>query len=92
MEFYKAGKSKSGKGREAPPALVANLERAKADQTNLQNELARLDKERVETVARYDVDKARWKRLKSGMVPGTIVDAEGKVILAAPLRPSAKPK
>ena len=89
MEFYKAGKSKSGKGREAPPALVANLERAKADQTNLQNELARLDKERGETVARYDVDKARWKRLKGGMTPGTIVDAEGKVILAAPIRRSA---
>ena len=89
MEFYRAGKSKSGKVREPPAVLVANLERSRTEMTSLQIELSKLEKERIDTAARYDVEKVRWKRLKSGMTPGTILDADGKVVVAAPLRRSA---
>ena len=79
MDFYKAGKSKSGKTNDAPPQLVADYNRAKGERANLDRELAKIDTDRVTVVARYEGEKSRWKKLKGGMVAGTLLDAKGDV-------------
>lgn len=87
MEFYTAGRSKSSKGDAAPPAdLVNSLDRARADQKALQGEAQRLDKDRAATVQRYETERVRWRKLKTGMTPGTILDKDGNVVHAAPPR------
>ncbi len=86
MEFYKAGKSKSSKGKdgkeakEAPPQLVQDYNRAKADRTSLDHELAKVDADRTVVTARYDGEKNRWKKLKAGMAAGTLLDEKGDVV------------
>ncbi len=82
MEFYKTGKSKSGKAGkqvEAPPQLVMDYNRAKNDRTLLDNELVKVDVDRAAVVARYDTERARWKKLKGGMAAGTLLDEKGDV-------------
>jgi len=94
MEFYKAGKSKAAKGkdakdakdskegkegREAPPQLVQDYNRAKVDRAGLDTELAKVDADRAIVTARYDSEKTRWKKLKSGMPAGTLLDEKGEV-------------
>lgn len=97
MDFYKAGKSKSAKGKdgkegkdgkdakdtkEAPPQLVQDYNRAKNDRVTLDAEIAKIDGDRAAITARYDTEKIRWKKLKSGMQPGTLLDAKGEVEVA----------
>ena len=64
MEFYKAGKSKAGKTREAPENLVHDLERAKKEKAILEKSLVDYDKEIATLTAKYEVDKQRWLALK----------------------------
>ena len=87
MEFYKAGKSKAAKAKEAPPQLVQDFNRATNDRANLDRELAKVDADRVAVTARYDAEKARWKKLKTGMPAGTLLDHKGDVA-AQPELPS----
>ena len=86
MEFYQAGKSKTSKVKEAPPQLVQDQKRAAADTAAIRAELERIDKDKVEIAARYDAEKARWKRLKGGMPAGTLLDDQGNVALAPEMR------
>ena len=82
MEFYRAGKSKSSKtkeGKEAPPQLVQDYNRAKADRTNLDHELVKVDADRAAVTAKYDGEKNRWKKLKAGMPAGTLLDEKGEI-------------
>lgn len=79
MEFYKAGKSKTSKSKEAPPQLAQDYNRAVADRTNLDKEIAKIDADRVAVAARYDTEKSRWKKLKSGMPAGTLLDDKGDI-------------
>ena len=79
MEFYKAGKSKASKGKEAPPQLVQDFNRVKSDRANLDRELAKIDSDRTAVTARYEVEKTRWKKLKAGMPAGTLLDDKGDV-------------
>ena len=79
MEFYKAGKSKTSKGKEAPPQLVQDFNRAKHDRAILDHELAKVDADRLAVTARYDTEKTRWKKLKAGMIAGTLLDEKGEV-------------
>lgn len=82
MEFYKAGKSKgtkTGKTVEAPPQLVMDYNRSKNERANLDQELAKVDADRVAVVARYDGEKIRWKKLKGGMAAGTLLDEKGEI-------------
>ena len=92
MEFYQAGKSKTAKGKdgkgkdvagkeqkEAPPQLVQDFNRAKADRANLDSELVKVNENRTAVTARYDGEKTRWKKLKAGMPAGTLLDEKGEV-------------
>ncbi len=92
MEFYVAGKSKSAKtkdgitnAREIPPQLQADYDRVKSDQSNVNAEIARLDEDKAAAAVRFDTEKDRFRRLKSGMRPGTILDDKGNVLIDAPL-------
>ena len=86
MEFYQAGKSKTAKPKEAPPQLVMDQKRAASDAAGIRAELERIDKGKIEITARYDAEKARWKRLKGGMPAGTLLDEQGNVALAPEMR------
>lgn len=66
MEFYQAGKSKSGKGKEAPQALTENVARTKRDKDVTAESLKRMDEEKKTIIAQFEADKQRWKDLKTG--------------------------
>lgn len=69
MEFYKSGKSKSGRSNnEPPPVLVANLDRAKSEKVTLEKSLVTYQKQIEETKVKYETDKKRWIALKTGTV------------------------
>jgi hypothetical protein len=69
MEFYKSGKKSSAKGNfEAPPPLVASIERARKEKAGLEASIARSEKEIVELQNKYTTDKQRWMGLKSGEI------------------------
>ncbi len=93
MEFYVAGKSKSAKSkdgkeaaREVPPQLQSDFDRAKSDRVNLLVEIERLEHDKKDIVARYETEKDRFRRLKAGMRPGTILDDKGNVLIEAPVQ------
>ncbi len=92
MEFYVAGKSKTAKTkdgktnvREIPSQLQADYDRVKSDQSNVNAEIARLDEDKAAAAARFETEKDRFRRLKSGMRPGTILDDKGNVLIDAPV-------
>jgi hypothetical protein len=93
MEFYIAGKSKTAKARdgkevtrEIPPQLQADFDRARSDRSALQIDLTRLESDKKDIIARYEGEKDRFRRLKAGMRPGTILDDKGNVLIDAPLQ------
>lgn len=86
MEFYQAGKSKTSRVKEAPPQLVQDHKRAVHDAESLRAEIEKIDKGKEEIRARYDTEKARWKRIKDGLPAGTLLDDQGKVTAAPELR------
>ena len=84
MQFYendaakgtKSAGSKGGKSAktvEIPERLTQAMMRSNADKAGLEEEMTRVDIDKVAVIARYDSDKARWKQLKSGTQPGTLV-------------------
>ncbi len=95
MEFYVAGRSKTAKAKEAkegksterevPPQIQADFDRATSDRANLQQEITRLEADRKVVVARYETEKDRFRRLKGGMRPGTVLDDQGNVLIEAPM-------
>lgn len=101
IEFYsgagtkdsKAGNakgSKSAKTIEVPERLTQALSRANADRSGLDEEVSRVEHDKVMITARYDADKARWKKMKAGMQPGTLVDSVGNPSPA--IAPAAVPE
>jgi prefoldin subunit 5 len=74
LEFYKAGQAKHVKGREdaarreAPPALVGEMERIRKEKEALAKSIAQHQKEIESLHSKYDYDKQRWLALKSGAV------------------------
>ena len=79
------GKDTKTNAREVPAQLQADYDRAKAGRLSIDVELARLEADRKTVVARFEVEKERYRRLKGGMRPGTILDDKGNVVLDAPL-------
>jgi Domain of unknown function (DUF4124) len=93
MDFYRPSKSGKGKVQEPPPQLVSDIARGKADIVGLNRLVTKIDEEKLFITNRTDTEKARWKRLKAGMAPGTILDAKGNVLLTPPAeRRVAPPK
>ena len=93
MEFYKAGKSKaSKKGDEAPPTLVAEQERLFFEKQSLVNGIAAQEKEIVQLQERFDVDKKRWVRIKSGAAeaPAAAAPAPTPTSASADAKPARK--
>ena len=69
MEFYKSGSSaKSGKAKDPPAVLVANLDRAKTEKTGLEKSIVGYKQEIEVMKLKYDTDKKRWMALKTGTV------------------------
>ena len=93
MDFYRPSKSGKSKVQEPPPQLVSDIARGKADIVGLNRLVAKIDEEKQLITNRADTEKSRWKRLKTGMAPGTILDAKGNVLLTPPVeRRVAPPK
>lgn len=72
MEFYKAGKSRaardgkdSGKSREAPHSLLAELDRIQAEKQALHASIASQEKEIEGVNSRFEADRKRWLALKN---------------------------
>ena len=65
MEFYKAGKSKAAKTREAPMPLVHELERVRAEKQSLEKSITVNEKEIEVLKVKFDADKKRWLDLKA---------------------------
>ena len=66
MEFYKAGKGKDkAKGKEMPPNLVQDLERARKEKENLEKSIASSEKEIEALRGKYETDKKRWVALRA---------------------------
>ncbi|MCE2990817.1 MAG: DUF4124 domain-containing protein [Burkholderiales bacterium] len=80
-----APKDSKARSREIPPQLQADFDRATNDRKTLQVEIDRLEADRAEITARYEGEKDRFRRLKSGMRPGTILDEKGNVLIEAAL-------
>lgn len=86
MEFYSADRvkgardgntksSKNAKTGEVPPRLTLALARVTTDRSGLDEEVAKVERDKVAVTAHYDADKARWKLIKGGIAPGTLVEA-----------------
>lgn len=87
-EPAKDGKdAKDGKNneREVPAQLQADFDRVTSDRGNLVLEMTRLDADKNATIARYEGEKDRFRRLKGGMRPGTVLDEQGNVLIEAPI-------
>jgi len=69
MEFFKTGKSKTGKGDKAPAqppaAMVEELKRSQAEKAALVSATAGYEKEIEQVKAKYEADKKRWVELKA---------------------------
>ncbi len=73
-------KPKESKAKDAPPQVMADFNRAKQNKADLDAEFAKLDNEKIAVFAKYEGEKNRWKRLKSGMVAGTLTNEQGETI------------
>ena len=84
------GNSKDAKSseRDVPPQLQADFDRVSSERAGLLAEIARLESDKKDIVARYESEKERFRRLKGGMRPGTVVDEKGNVLIEAPLQRS----
>ena len=102
MDFYIAGKSKSAKAKDTkdgkpalpdvPPQVQADFDRAKSDRANLNVETTRVEGDRASVVERYEGEKERFRKLKGGMRPGTVLDEKGNVLIEAPIQRAVIPR
>jgi chromosome segregation ATPase len=65
MEFYKAGKGKSGKTKEAPANLVDGLKGAEQEKATIAKNIANYEREIQEIRNKFDADKQRWLAIKA---------------------------
>lgn len=86
LEFYQAGKSTTSKAKEVPPQLLQDQKRAASDAAANRAEIEKIEKGKEELRKRYDDEKSRWKRLKTGMPAGTLLDEQGQVAVEPEIR------
>jgi hypothetical protein len=97
MEFYKAGKSKGrtpdGKVKaapEAPPMLVGELQRLKAERETLNRNVVGYDRDIAAIKGKFDTDKKRWMALKAGGGAAEPAAATASASAPAPATPPAR--
>jgi hypothetical protein len=73
---------KETRSKEAPAQVQADFARAKQNKADFDAEIAKLDVDKKAIFAKYEGEKARWKKLKTGMAAGTLLDEQGNVIAA----------
>lgn len=66
MEFYTAGKKKSGKKDDTSVAMGKELDRLADEKKNIEKSIAGYEKEIAELRVKFDADKRRWLELKQG--------------------------
>jgi hypothetical protein len=76
----KPKETKESKAKEAPPQVLADYNRAKQNKADLDAEFAKLDTEKKAIYAKYEGEKNRWKRLKAGMLAGTLINEQGETV------------
>ncbi len=86
MEFYKAGKGKTAKTREAPATLVNELQRLRTEKETLEKANVASAREIEQLKAKFDADKKRWLALKAN--PGKLPEPP-KAEVAGTLIPGA---
>lgn len=92
MEFYKAGKSKTAKTREAPMPLVHELERARKEREALEKGVAASEREIEALKVKFDTDKKRWLDLKADPTMRNQQPAPPKAAVAGTMIPGAAGK
>ena len=65
MEFYQAGKGKSGKSKEPPANLVDGLKGAQQEKATIAKNIAGYEAEIRDIRAKFDADKQRWLAIKA---------------------------
>ncbi len=65
MEFYKAGKGKSGKSKEMPSNLVEGLKGAEQERATIEKNIAGYEREIEAIRNKFDADKQRWVAIKA---------------------------
>ena len=65
MEFYTAGKGKSGKAKEPPANLVEGLKGAQQEKATIEKNIAGYEREIADIRAKFDEDKKRWVTIKA---------------------------
>jgi len=91
MEFYTAGKKKSGKKDDTSVAMASELERLEDEKKVMQKNIAGFEKEIVELRNKYDVDKRRWVAIKQGSSATAKADAAASAPQPEPAKADAKP-
>jgi hypothetical protein len=71
---------KASKLKEAPAQVQADFNRAKQNKAEFDKELEKLEDDKKAIFAKYEGEKNRWKRLKTGMIAGTLVNDKGETI------------
>jgi Domain of unknown function (DUF4124) len=66
MEFYKSGKAKADKPREAPFTLTNGLQVARTEKESLEKSIVSSQREIEILKVKFDTDKKRWVALKMG--------------------------
>ncbi len=90
MEFYTAGKKKSGKKDDTSVAMGKELDRLAEEKKNIEKTIAGYEKEIAELRVKFDADRRRWVELKQGSsAKKADVAASAQ---PAPAKADAKPK
>ena len=91
MEFYTAGKKKSGKKDDTSVAMTKELERLEDEKKNIEKSIVGYEKEIADLRVKFDVDKRRWVALKQGS-SAKKADVAASDAQAVPAKADAKPK
>jgi len=90
MEFYTAGKKKSGKKDDTSVAMGKELDRLDEEKKTIEKNIANYEKEISELRVKIDTDKRRWVELKQGS-SAKKADVAASAAQPEPAKADAKP-